>query len=270
VVNLLAVPQGEEYTQDFSIFMPIDVERSISKSNESGDEKGWYVCGYASTPDLDLQGDIVNPAGIDISYFREYGWINYEHKQDAEYMIGVPTKNCYVDIQKGLYVEAKLLKNNQYAQQMWNLAVAIKSTGVSRSLGFSIEGAVKSRNAHDNKVIEELFIRNVTLTTHPANPHATWEIFMKSWETGHDINPDTVSNAGALRKEELAQAITTLSAIYKVSSMEEVDAVFKEIGELLDSSGRSDIATGTLMLQLGRGLSKQEAQKFVNQPKEES
>lgn len=246
------------------LFVPIDIEDSIAKSNDRQDEKNWYVCGFASTPDLDLQQDIVSPPGIDIGYFKKHGWINYEHKQDTEYIIGVPTDNCYVDFNKGLYVEAMLFKDSKYAQDMWSLAQAIRKSDCNRRLGFSIEGGVRRRNERDPRVIEELVIKNVALTTHPANPEATWEFFTKSFETGHGITPETQVDGGALRAESLASSIVQLSYLYKETNKDTIDSLWKEVNSILTKNGYSDRETAQLVLQLSKGTSLEEAQQFIN------
>lgn len=246
-----------------NLFVPLDIENSIRKSNEANDDKNWYVCGYASTPALDFQHDIVQPSGIDISYFKEHGWINYEHKNDAEFVIGVPTDNCYVDFQKGLYVEAMLFKDSKYAQDMWKLATDIKKSGAPRQLGFSIEGGIRKRNQQDNRIIDDMVVRNVALTTNPANPEATWEYFMKSFETGHGTTPDTQVDGGALRAESLARAISTLTYAYKISSPTEYTAMWKEVGEYLEKTGRNKQESAQIMLQLSRGISRQDAMEFI-------
>lgn len=58
----------------FDIYIPLDVEGSIEKTDNQKDSDGnWYVRGYASTPNRDLQGEIVIPQGIDIDYFVKSG-----------------------------------------------------------------------------------------------------------------------------------------------------------------------------------------------------
>lgn len=246
-----------------NIFVPMDIEGSFRKSEEEGRGKEWYVRGYASTPDLDLQGDIVQPAGIDIDYFVKSGWINYEHKQDAKYSIGVPTENCYVDLEKGLFVEARLFQENEFAQDIWDLAKNIKKSGINRQLGFSIEGAIRKRDDMDNRVIEDLVIRNVAITKSPANPHATWDMFMKSWTAGHEINPAEQTNGAALRREHLAQAVTHLSYMYKMSNPKEYNDLWTQTSEYLDKSGKNTRETAVVMLQLSRGISRKQAEKFL-------
>lgn len=256
----------------YNIFVPLDIESSVTKSQESDDGE-WYVQGFATTPDLDLQGDIVAPSGIDASYFMTKGWINYEHKQDAEYLIGVPTDNCFVDVQKGLFVEAKLLKDNKYARSMWELANTIQKSGINRQLGFSIEGAVISRNERDSRIIEGVAIRNVALTTHPANPQATWETLVKSWTTGHGTTPETQVDAGALRREmfteditNLTSAVKTVAKLYSLPSKEK-EFVLREVAKSLDEE-KCEKDLGAVMLQLGRGVSLQQATNFIESRKE--
>lgn len=246
------------------IFVPIDIEGSLKKSAQEGKGKEWFVRGFASTPDLDLQGDIVRPSGLDIDYFVKSGWVNYEHKQDAKYAIGVPTSNCYVDMEKGLFVEAKLFRDNEFAQEIWKLASNIKKEGIERQLGFSIEGAIRKRDDNDTRVIDDLVIKNVAITKSPANPHATWEMFMKSINAGHEINPSAQTNGEALRVEHLSQAITNLSYTYTMGNLDEYDKVWNKTFEYLDNAGRNTREATTIALQLYKGLSRQDAEKFLD------
>ena len=250
--------------QAFNVFVPIDLEQSIKKSQTTGDGKGWYVQGWASTPDLDFQNDIVDPVGIDISYFLKYGWINYEHKQGAEWIVGAPTENTYVDFERGLFVEAKLYPDSDYAQSMWKLAHHIQSSGDDRCLGFSIEGAIVSRDETDQRVIRSLVVRNVALTTNPANPHATWELLVKSWTTGQGITPETQTDACALRREEIASAITTLSEVYAITDAEILDKTWGEVSKYFSEKDNVTSQVATILLQLSRGISKQQAIDYVN------
>lgn len=247
-----------------NIFIPIDIEGSIRKSNEEGQGKKWYVRGYASTPDLDLQGDIVQPSGIDIEYFKKHGWINYEHKQEAKFAIGTPTDNSYIDFQKGLFVEAQLFQDNEYAQEMWALAHSLEKSGNERKLGFSIEGGIRKRNDRNNRIIEELVIKNVAITKSPANPNATWETFMKSWTTGHEINPESQVDGASLRTESLAHAITALSWTAGVKTGAEFNNTWKDVAGYLETADRSNEECAILMLQLSKGISRNDATNFVN------
>lgn len=59
---------------DMNIYVPLSLESDLVKNDDGEEEEKWYVRGYASTPDLDLQGEIVQPSGIDIDYFIKSGW----------------------------------------------------------------------------------------------------------------------------------------------------------------------------------------------------
>lgn len=242
------------------LFAPIDIDESIRKSEEEPEgSKSWYVKGYATTPDLDLQDDIIVPTGIDISHFITHGYINYEHNQSSDFKIGVPTENTVVD-DVGLYVEAKLYKNNPHAKAIWKLAEGISKSGVDRKLGFSIEGYAKQRNSDDPRIIEKSYITNVALTTSPANPNATWESFMKSFITGHGVTPDTQVGAGAIRAESFARSLYNLSFAYKsMEDPKEFDRVWKEVGSYLDAMDRQTPETAVMFLQLFKGFSRNEA-----------
>ncbi len=247
------------------MFAPIDIEKSIARSNEEPEGKSWYLEGYATTPDLDLQDDIVKPEGIDISHFLTHGYINYEHNQGNDYKIGAPTKNTHVD-NIGLYVEAKLYKNNPYAKTMWELAKNIAKSGIDRKLGFSIEGFAQKRNSEDPRIIEKTFITNVALTTSPANPNATWEAFMKSFLTGHGITPETQVNAGALRSESFARSLYNLSFAYKaIGDPLEFEKVWKEVGSYLDTMDRYTPESAVMFLQLFKGMSREDAVEAIDQ-----
>lgn len=243
------------------LFVPIDLNDSIQKSNELDPTgKSWYLQGYATTPDLDLQDDIVDPRGLDISHFITHGYINYEHHQGEEYKIGVPTEGTHIDSDVGLYVECKLYKNNPYAEAMWKLANNIAKSGIERRLGFSIEGYAKERDKNDPRIIKSTYITNVAVTTSPANPNATWEAFMKTFTTGYGISPDTQSGAAALRTEEFARSLYNLSWAYgKLGNPDEFNALWKNVGDVLDDMERYTPEAAVMFLQLSKGYSRDEA-----------
>ena len=248
------------------IYLPLNLESDIIKNDDGEDEEKWYVRGYASTPDLDLQGEIVQPQGIDINYFVKSGWINYEHKQGAEYTVGAPTENSYIDMNRGLFVEAVLFKDNKHAQSMWELANNIKKEGVNRNLGFSIEGFVNKRNDAQAHVIEDIVIRNVAITTNPANPHATWESFVaKTWDVGTEVDPGKMEDGAALQVENLAEAITVLTSQMKQLESKGGDETgWVEVAEQLDKTGNNSREAGVLLLQLSKGVSKTQAEEYVD------
>lgn len=243
------------------VFVPIDLNDSIKKSNELDPTgKSWYLQGYATTPDLDLQDDIVDPSGIDISHLVQHGYVNYEHHQGEEYKIGVPTEGTYVNPEVGLYLECKLFKSNPYAEAMWKLANNIAKSGIERRLGFSIEGYAKDRDKNDPRIIKSTYVTNVAVTTSPANPNATWETFMKTFTAGYGITPDTQTGSAALRTEEFARSLYNLSWAYgKLGDPEEFSELWKNVGEVLDDMERYTPEAAVMFLQLSKGYSRDEA-----------
>lgn len=241
------------------MFVPIDIEESIKKNDDTPSEKSWYLRGYATTTDLDRQDDIIDPNGIDIDYFLQHGYINYEHFQGDAYKVGVPTKESYVDPNVGLYVECKLYKDNPYAKSMWDLATNIKKSGVNRQLGFSVEGFGLGRSEEDPRIITKLRVTNVAVTTNPANPYATWEHFAKSFVTGYGISPEDSINAGALRPEQFARSLYNLTWSLKNTDDAEFENVWKKVGEYLDAMDRNTPECALLFLQISKGYSRTEA-----------
>lgn len=241
---------------NFSIFLPADMA-SIQKSID-GDEKGNYVRGWASTPDLDKQGDIIDPTGIDITDFLERGYINYEH--NGEKRIGVPTRNCYVDPHRGLYVEAKLLMDRPEAKKMWDMAVSIAKSGSNEPLGYSIEGEVIARDSDNPAIIRGVKITNIALTSKPANTKATWETLVKSMTVGTEINPLEMEGGEALRIQALSDSIFNLTFKLKGLTLSDVSSIAKS----LDETDRYNEEVAVLLLQLGYGMSYGDACKKIN------
>jgi len=246
-------------TGKFNMFVPIDIEESIKKNDDSPSEKSWYLRGYATTRDLDRQDDIVDPAGIDIEHFLQHGYINYEHQQGDFYKVGVPTEGTYIDPEVGLYVECKLYKDNPHAKIMWDLATNIKKSGIKRKIGFSVEGFCLGRDAEDPRIMRKLRVTNVAVTTNPANPYAVWEHFAKSFTAGYPMSPDTALDAGALSPESFARSLYNLTWTLKKSNDKEFNETWEKIGDYLDAMDRNTPECAILFLQIAKGYSRNEA-----------
>ena len=223
-------------TMKMDVFVPIDLQKSLDTTDT---EQDLYISGIASTPSRDLQGEIVMTEGISLEYFLSSGYINYNHQQDADSMIGVPTEKCYVD-SRGIHVEAKLFKDNKYVKQIIDLADNIKKSGVDRKPGFSIEGAIRKRNQD-----------------------TSWDYFMKSLTTGHGTTPDTQVDGASLRRESIAQSITTLAGLNKVTDSVKAKSDFYNAVSLLEKGNQMDYETAVLTLQIAKGLSRKDAELSV-------
>lgn len=240
----------------FKAFMNVDVEKSTTAENKSN----IIIKGMASTGSLDLGNDIVDPKGIDISYFVDHGYINDNH--DKNKIIGYPTKNCSVT-PEGLYVEGELFRDNENVQKYMELADNLEKSNSGRKVGMSIEGSVRARNRNDNRVIESILITGLALTPNPMNTTATIDTVIKSFLTGHGTSPDTQEDAGALRKEEIASSITNLAYVTKIKDLSTFNDVWNGVVEDLNKSNSMGYEESVLTLQLAKGLSRKDAELAV-------
>jgi len=220
--------------KDFEIFIP------ISKSIKSEGEHGRFIRGWASVPKEDRDGDLILPTDLSINPFMNQGYINYEHKKGGIYKLGVPTDKTYIDLQRGLFIEAKLFDDSPYADKMWNLAEKVNSGELDvdddNMLGFSIEAHYSHRDYDDPRILRNVIVTNVALTTHPSNTSASWSTFVKSFTTGSDIVGEGDTGGAAFRKQSFARDLRQLSYTIKSFSSED----WADICNILDDEGRYD------------------------------
>lgn len=55
--------------KSFNVFLPLD------KVEKSDDEETYTIAGYGSTDTLDLQGEQIDPSGIDADYLINDGFV---------------------------------------------------------------------------------------------------------------------------------------------------------------------------------------------------
>lgn len=150
----------------FHFWMPVEV---IKKS-----EGERIIQGIASTPDRDLQGEVVMQNGIDYGYFMKKGWINDDHNKGPEHKVGEPLE-CKIT-KKGFWVKARLYKGLDRAEHWWKLIKALDENQSDRKIGFSIEGKILRR---DGKTIQKCWLTDVAITSSPVNTN-TWAEIVKS------------------------------------------------------------------------------------------
>lgn len=243
---------------DFSFKIPIDLVKSDGNSDEM------RIGGYASTPDEDRQGDEIIQKGLDIQDFVNYGYFNYDH--DNEKILGYPDRDkCRID-HKGFYVEGLLLKGVELAENLWNIAIALKKSGAPRHLGFSVEGKVLQRNALGKIVKAKVY--NVAITSNPVNTNATWEALVKSFTEDYSEVEKSLSaghgdsNGSPLIPESLDSAFRTLS--YVIGDDTEAKQHMEYLKKRL--SQKQDITKSELVLyfQITKGLSYADSASLVN------
>lgn len=256
----------------------IDFFKGYAPIKKSVEKDGnWYIAGTASDPTRDWDGESVDPKGIDITYLMKQGKINYEHNNNLDHIIGEPTENTRLE-PNGLYVEAMLYKDSKLANDAWNLANAMKKSNAKRSLGFSIEGFAK-KNPNDPSKLDRVRVTNVAVTANPANPDATWETFTKSVslnssiakefqqidgtsdeDISYVVDPNNMHGISSLKKENIPKAINYLTY---VSQNKNKDELLNYAQKELDKKGLLNDSAKKLILHLGRGLSSDEASKFL-------
>ena len=163
----------------FKFFVPIELEKA---QEDSQGRKVMKVSGVASTSDQDTDQEFLDPNGFDLSYFNEWGFINWNHqaKQKPTAVIDEPTKALIQNDE--LYVEGKLYSDSPLAQDVYQLGQLLAKSGSNRQLGFSIEGQVLEKDPDDERVVKKARITGLAITPSPKNPK-TFANFVK----GHDV-----------------------------------------------------------------------------------
>lgn len=255
--------------KNFNVYLPADRVETISKSGDNHNGN-IIISGYASTGSRDFQGEIVEPSGLDISYLVDNGWIDYEH--DTDQVIGVPTKNTYVD-DHGLFLEAELFHTMPQVKSIVELYHNIKDNGIDRNLGFSIEGQVLERDEEDDSVIKQVLITGVAVTKNPANPNATWTMLTKSLfedsakkalEAGHEISPQTQTDGASFRSERFSDELISMADNLRRAREIGLTPVGQTVAQILQHKDVSD-DTLSMFLQLFTGLSYDDSSKIVQQ-----
>ena len=166
----------ESQVKPFKFFIPIDI---IEKGKNKEGKEVMKICGVASTPQLDTDGQYLNPKGFDLSFFKSNGFINWNHlaKKDPAYYIGEPTEGTRITDNNELWIEAELWAESELAKSVWGLANTLKKRKSNRKLSYSVEGKILDSNK-DNSNVKKALITSVAITPAPKCP-GTWLDIMK-------------------------------------------------------------------------------------------
>ena len=159
---------------DFTYFIPCDIQKAV---NEEGKEVMRFA-GIASTPDIDTDGESIDPNGYILDYFNHQGTVNWAHltKDNPLAIIGEPIK---AEIRpEGLYVEVELYSDNPLAKAVYKLGQVLEKNSSKRRLGFSIEGKALQRDPFNKKRITKTLLSGIAITPTPRNK-ATSATIMK-------------------------------------------------------------------------------------------
>lgn len=216
--------------EDSQVLFEMPVELELKKSADGGRR---IIRGYASTENVDQDGEVILQKGIDFSPLLKSGFLNYDHQYKTingakmPIIIGYPTRAEIRD--KGLWVEGELLKSDgmsiseqiKLADEMWEMGMALQKSGANRSLCYSVEGGVIERKG--NRIVKSV-VRHVAVTHKPVNPEATVELFAKSMfaACGQCDKKDRCTTPGTCQAakapiskedvEDMAKAMSTVSA----------------------------------------------------------
>jgi hypothetical protein len=199
--------------EKFNCWVPLQV---VKGRNASGEEERW-IQGIASTSAKDLQGEVIDQNGIDVTYFLEKGYFNNDHKPGAENKVGEPTE-CKVT-KDGLFVKGKLYKGKKAADDLWEHFTALQKSGAKRKMGFSIEGRVVRRSG---TTIEKCWIQDIAITPAPVNP-TTWAEVVKS------LNAPVIT----VESKDDSMTYSEVVALIKNIAPNLDDKVVKSIADLL-------------------------------------
>jgi len=196
--------------------MPVELELKKSASGKR------IIRGYASTEDMDQQGEIILQKGIDFTPLLKSGFLNYDHQYKTlngaklPIIVGYPTRAEIRD--KGLWVEGELLKSDgtstseqlRLADELWELGQALQKSG-TRSLAYSVEGGVIERKG--NRIVKSV-VRHLAVTHKPVNAEATVELFAKSFflACGNCDKQGQCNLAECEAHEQMEKAMSTTSA----------------------------------------------------------
>lgn len=209
-------------SQNFDFFVPID---SFEKAKDKDGNEVMKIKGIASTADRDSDGEVLDPAGFDLSYFKKQGYLNWHHMRTPDGIIGEPVKAEIKNNQ--LHIEAILYPESKLARDAYNLASVLEKSSKTRRLGFSIEGKTIEVDPLDKKHITRAAITGCALTPMPKNPHTIAEI-VKAHNIGQAFVDD--SDLDIKKKKAKKKGLTTDSG--RAVIPESVDGQKKDIKEL--------------------------------------
>lgn len=233
----------------FNLSWEVDLSKSINKK--------MFIKGFASTPDKDFDNEEILQKGLDLEYFQEHGWYNYDH--NSQIILGFPT---VAEIREhGFYTEGELLETPT-GVQLFHASVALQKSGTRRRLGMSAEGKILEQDGF--KVIRAR-VHNVALTPHPTNPRSTFEVFAKSLT--NDSNEDLIKTLAAGYPSVSADSGSPVMKESLVGDAKHLpEGIRSWIGALLSKTTKSD-ADVIMLIQMVTGVSRKSAKSVLDKVK---
>lgn len=168
----------------FRFWVPLT---EITKGKDKDGNDIMKLGGIASTRSRDTDGEILDPNGFDLSYFKQRGHVNWNHSKEPSDIVGEVAK---AEVRKdGLWVESTLFPTSKRAKQVYELAQTLKKDSSKLKLGYSIEGKVIERDPTDQSRVTSAFISAVALTPSPKNPDSIVDIIKGNFHGWGDDDP---------------------------------------------------------------------------------
>lgn len=168
-MDSLFIPDDDVSTQEIPWNFWMGLSKSLATEIHHGAQMR-CIEGIAATEDLDQQRESLLLDGMDFSPFTKSGWINWNHQEGPEFLVGKPLEACIKgmdDGRRGFYVKAALLNGHPKADAVWSLLESLEKSGWNdRVLGWSVQGGVLLRQGHR---LSKSVVRHVALSHEPVN-----------------------------------------------------------------------------------------------------
>lgn len=213
---------------NFSI--PIEISKGIvnadadvlDKNITDYDVDNMYLEGLASTPKIDLDNQVLKPSGFLLDYFTKSAFINWNHQNYPDCIIGEP-----VDVKvtgEKFFLKSKLYPWSNMAKSVYEIALNLEKDKTSdRSLGYSVEGI--TLDVDKNNIVNKLLVTGCAICFTPKNNDSYARV----------VKGITLEEARELRKSFIFKPVFT-----EVEKGVKTDYIYKlDVGEktvLIDSN----------------------------------
>lgn len=163
-----------------------DSEALCKGASASVDDRLGLIEGFATTEHLDLDGEVVEQAGLDWSGCRH---LTLEHPKTHLNVIGEvlgTEPRTTPDGLAGTYLKGGLYRKLPAGQKVFDHALGIAKSGGTSPFGFSVEGPPDGLVRRGNRIVKAR-VTSVAVTMGPRNQQAMWSPMMKGLMRGLDV-----------------------------------------------------------------------------------
>ena len=204
--------------ENFNFFIPAEFEFEKAGSGDKNDRyKNMIVQGVASTNDIDLDQQILEPSGFVLDSFLSTGLINYEHqaKNTPKAYIGEPLEATVKD--NKFFVKGRLWEKSPLARDLYDTVEVMKSSNSKRKLAWSIEGVPLMKDPHNPNRITKAMISHVALTFAPKNGNTYADIVKGEWRSKDQYDYEIPTDVDYLYKGVFGDNEYTLNKDFTIT-----------------------------------------------------